>query len=145
MIDSATGRPRGWLHQEFQDGLIWRSLAVQAQVFLANIEACLDPATTEQRWPWFETTRNRPAWALRYLIERRGLPAPEDEPEWQAVKRLMAASYERWQAEKNRTRAAELKAELALTEVVDPESLRGIKQQVMRLMQDGRYGDAITR
>jgi hypothetical protein len=24
-IDSSTGRPRGWLHQEFQDGLVWRS------------------------------------------------------------------------------------------------------------------------
>ena len=48
------GQPRGWLHREFQDGLIWRSLAVQAQAFLTNPEACLDPATTEQRWPWFE-------------------------------------------------------------------------------------------
>jgi hypothetical protein len=113
-IDPTTGRPRGWLHREFQDGLIWRSLAVQAQAFLANEHACLDPATTEQRWPWFEKIRERPAWALRYLIERKGSPEPQEEPEWQAVERLMAASYERWQIEKNRTSAAELKTEIAL-------------------------------
>jgi hypothetical protein len=115
-IDPSTGRPRGWLHQEFQDGLVWRSLAVQAQTFLANAEACLDPATTEQRWPWFEAIRTRPAWALRYLIERKGSLVPQEELEWLAVEQLMAASYERWQAEKNRTRTAELRAELALTD-----------------------------
>ena len=131
-IDSATGRPRGWLHQEFQDGLIWRSLAVQAQVFRTNPEACLDPATTEQRWPWFETARNRPAWALRYLIERSGLPVPEEEPEWQAVKRLMAASYERWQAEKNRTRSAELKAELALNRTAEAQTRTASLQRITR-------------
>ena len=144
-IDPATGRPRGWLHREFQDGLVWRSLAVQAQAFLANGEACLDPATTEQRWPWFETTRERPAWALRYLIERKGSSVPQEEPEWQAVEQLMTASYERWQAEKNRTRSAELKAEIARTEFIDPESLRGVRQRIMQLFQDGRYGDAVTK
>jgi hypothetical protein len=79
------------------------------------------------------------------MIERRGLPVPEEEPEWQAVNRLMVASYERWQAEKNRTRAAELKAQIARDEIVDPKSLRGVRQHVMQLMQDGRYGDAITK
>jgi hypothetical protein len=144
-IDPTTGRPRGWLHQEFQDGLVWRSLAVQAQMFLANPEACLDPATTEQRWPWFETIKKKPAWALRYLIESKRSPVPRDEPEWQAVEQLMTASYARWQAEKNRTRSAELKAEIARTEVVDPKSLRGVRQKVMQLFQDGRYGDAVTK
>ena len=118
-IDPATGRPHGWLHLEFQDGLIWRSLAVQAQAFLADEHACLDPATTEQRWPWFEKIRERPAWALRYLIDRKGSSEPQEEPEWQAVERLMTASYERWQIEKNRTRAAELKVEVARTEFID--------------------------
>ena len=113
-IDPTTGRPRGWLHLEFQDGLIWRSLAVQAQAFLTDEHACLDPATTEQRWPWFQKIRERPAWALRYLIERKGSSEPQEEPEWQAVERLMTASYERWQIEKDRTRAAELKTEIAL-------------------------------
>jgi hypothetical protein len=110
---------QGWLQQEFRDGLVWRSLAVQAQAFLANERACLDPATTEQRWPWFEKIRERPAWALRYLIERKGSREPQEEPEWQAVERLMAESYERWQHEKNRTRAAELKAETARAEFID--------------------------
>jgi hypothetical protein len=113
-IDPTTGRPRGWLHREFQDGLIWRSLAVQAQAFLTDERACLDPATTEQRWPWFEKIRERPAWALRYFIERKGSSEPQEEPEWRAVERLMTASYERWQIEKDRTRAAELKTEIAL-------------------------------
>jgi hypothetical protein len=144
-IDPSTGRPRGWLHREFQDGLVWRSLAVQAQAFLKNAEACLDPATTEQRWPWFEAVRNRPAWALRYFIERTGSPLPDEEPEWQAVVSLMAASYDRLQAEKNRIRAAELKAELAHTEVIDPESLLGVKRRVLQSLQEERYGDAITR
>jgi hypothetical protein len=92
----STGRPRGWLRQEFQDGLIWRALAVQAQAFEANAEAALDPATTRERLPWFKAVRRRPAWALRYMLQSAPNIQSEQQHEWRAVRSLLVASLRRW-------------------------------------------------
>ncbi len=87
-----TGRPHGWLHREFQEGLAWRALAARALEFQKQPELVLPPATTESRWPWFEAVRQRPAWALRHLIAPvPGLPI-EQQPEWLAVTKLVEAS-----------------------------------------------------
>ena len=106
-VDPNTGRPRGWLHQEFQDGLIWRALAVQAQLFANDRKACLDPATTGQREPWYEGIRQRPAWAARYLISRERDMPPEEQPEWRAVSDLMRASHVLREAELKRVQTLE--------------------------------------
>jgi hypothetical protein len=101
-LDPETGNPRGWLHREFEDGLIWRSLAVQARAFRADPGACLDPATTGKRSAWYATTGSRAAWANRHLIVRTG-DVPEAEPEWRDVDALMIASErERRQARRRR-------------------------------------------
>jgi hypothetical protein len=79
-VDSATGQPRGWVQQEFNDGLVWRALVVQAEVLGRNPEACLDAATLGQRYSWFRALRRRPAWALRYAIRPVNGTAPEAAP-----------------------------------------------------------------
>jgi TPR repeat protein len=119
-VDATTGEPRGWLQQEFRDGLIWRALAVQAEAFSRNSEACLDPATTDQRYPWFRSLRRRPAWALRYMVhpERKG--APTEEPEWRRIENLLLASLRRKRDERRlqrmATRDANLRASAAIRE-----------------------------
>jgi hypothetical protein len=55
---------RGWLHQEFRDGLIWRALLVQAESFAVNPKNLLSEATTEVRGTWIEG-RNE-SWSRRY-------------------------------------------------------------------------------
>lgn len=101
-LDPATGAPRGWLHREFEDGLVWRSLAVQARAFRDDPEACLDPATTGKRDVWYRAAGSRAAWANRHLIVKSGV-APGDEPEWKGVDALMEASRrERERARKRR-------------------------------------------
>jgi hypothetical protein len=112
-VDPATGLPRGWLYKEFHEGLIWRALAVQAR----NKQAILDPATTAQRWPFWQSVCQRPAWAVRYFIDPQGCASPEDEPEWQQVQRLMTVSYERWQEELKRLETVQKSADNANADV----------------------------
>ena len=57
-------RHDGWLQREFRDGLIWRSLLVQAESFVADPINLLPEATTEARKKWLQE-RNE-AWASRY-------------------------------------------------------------------------------
>ena len=45
--DPVTQEPAGWIWREFEDGLRWRALAVQAQAFKNDPSATLSPATTE--------------------------------------------------------------------------------------------------
>jgi len=54
----------GWLIREFEDGLIWKSLLVQADSFERDTSNILSPATARERSAWLEP-RN-PAWAERY-------------------------------------------------------------------------------
>jgi tetratricopeptide (TPR) repeat protein len=84
-------KEKGWIQREFQDGLIWRSLAVQA----GNPGAVLDSATTGERWPWYEKVRVHPAWARRYALAR----SKRAEQEWDEVAALMERSYAHWVGE----------------------------------------------
>lgn len=54
----------GWLVREFRDGLVWRSLLVQAESFERERSHVLSPATTEERSQWMRQLN--PAWAQRY-------------------------------------------------------------------------------
>jgi formylglycine-generating enzyme required for sulfatase activity len=56
----------GWLKREFDDGLIWRSLLVEAKGFEANKRRILSPATTEERWSWWQERGLNGPWAERY-------------------------------------------------------------------------------
>jgi WD40 repeat protein/Tfp pilus assembly protein PilF len=56
----------GWLKQEFDDGLIWRSLVVEAKAFEANPQHALTPATTDERSKWWQKRRPNEHWAARY-------------------------------------------------------------------------------
>jgi hypothetical protein len=54
----------GWLIREFRNGLVWRSLLVQADSFEKNSTSLLSPATTEERVVWLK--RRNAAWCERY-------------------------------------------------------------------------------
>ena len=56
----------GWLKREFDDGLIWRSLVVEAKGFQASKHRILSPATTEERWDRWRRRKLNSAWAERY-------------------------------------------------------------------------------
>ena len=80
---------KGWLLSEFKNGLVWRSLLVQAESFDRNPSNVLSTATTEERVIWMR--RRNPAWSERYGGG------------WDRVQRLMAASV----AERERQLQAE--------------------------------------
>ena len=54
----------GWLVREFRNGLIWRSLLVQADSFERDASNVLAPTTTDEREVWLR--RRNAAWAERY-------------------------------------------------------------------------------
>ena len=54
----------GWLIREFKNGLVWRSLLVQADSFELDPSNVLSPATTEERQVFFK--RRNAAWSARY-------------------------------------------------------------------------------
>jgi formylglycine-generating enzyme required for sulfatase activity/energy-coupling factor transporter ATP-binding protein EcfA2 len=56
----------GWLRREFDDGLVWRSLLVEAKSFDRNKKRVLSPATTEERSDWWQQRKLNSAWAERY-------------------------------------------------------------------------------
>ncbi len=61
----AIADPRdGWLIREFKNGLVWRSLLVQADSFDRDPSNVLSPATAEERSRWLQ--RRNPAWSARY-------------------------------------------------------------------------------
>lgn len=69
---------KGWLLNEFKNGLVWRSLLVQADSFDRKPSNVLSSATTEEREIWMR--RRNSAWSERYGGG------------WERVQRLMAAS-----------------------------------------------------
>jgi WD40 repeat protein/energy-coupling factor transporter ATP-binding protein EcfA2 len=77
----------GWLQREFQDGLIWQSLQVQAGKFAENKKQVLSPAATEYSDRWLKMLPNE-WWTERY------------HGGWGDVQALMAASRE--EAERQR-------------------------------------------
>jgi formylglycine-generating enzyme required for sulfatase activity len=56
----------GWLKREFDDGLVWRSLLVEAKGFEANKNHVLSPATTDERWAWWRERKLNSSLAERY-------------------------------------------------------------------------------
>jgi formylglycine-generating enzyme required for sulfatase activity len=69
----------GWLQREFEDGLVWRTLAAQAAGFArGDTGSVLSPAAAEERGRWL--TGRPPAWCERYGGG------------WQSVGELMKAS-----------------------------------------------------
>jgi tetratricopeptide (TPR) repeat protein len=54
----------GWLKQEFEDGLLWRSLVFEAKGFEANRRRILSAATIDERKGWFAERTER--WSERY-------------------------------------------------------------------------------
>ena len=69
----------GWLRREFDDGLVWRSLLLEAKEFEHNKKRVLSPATTAERRKWF-ALHTRP-WCDRYGGN------------WPLVDRLLRASH----------------------------------------------------
>jgi hypothetical protein len=57
-------KEEGWLQREFKDGLLWRSLVIQAESFERDPASVLSPATTDERERWLQ--RRTAAWAERY-------------------------------------------------------------------------------
>ncbi|MEM7024476.1 MAG: ATP-binding protein [Pseudomonadota bacterium] len=55
----------GWLQREFRDGLIWRTLLVQAESFAKDPTSVLSPARTEELDRWIETLPSK-TWCQRY-------------------------------------------------------------------------------
>jgi hypothetical protein len=86
MIGSADHR--GWLRDEVDDALIWRSLAVAAR----TEGAALDRVTLRDRERWYRPFEQCPERARRYLVAPEGKERIEDEPEWIAVDRLFRRS-----------------------------------------------------
>ena len=56
----------GWLKREFDDGLTWRSLLVEAKGFEKDNHRVLSPATTDERWAWWRQRKLNSSWAERY-------------------------------------------------------------------------------
>ena len=54
----------GWLQREFRDGLIWKSLLIQAEAHEKNPTNVLPPAATEERQRWL--LQHSQSWAERY-------------------------------------------------------------------------------
>jgi WD40 repeat protein len=92
----------GWLQREFQDGLVWQSLLVQAGRFAEDKEQVLSPAATDGRDVWLQKLPGK-SWTGRY------------DGGWDDVQELMAASREearrQRELETERRREAERKAQ----------------------------------
>jgi formylglycine-generating enzyme required for sulfatase activity len=56
----------GWLKREFDDGLIWRSLVVEAKGFQLSTRRVLSPATTNERWAWWQQRKLNATWSERH-------------------------------------------------------------------------------
>jgi hypothetical protein len=54
----------GWLRHEFEDGLVWRTLLLEAKEYEVNKKRVLSPETTAERKRWL--ARHTRAWSDRY-------------------------------------------------------------------------------
>jgi formylglycine-generating enzyme required for sulfatase activity len=64
--DRLSDSQNGWLKRELDDGLVWRSLLVEARGFERNKRNVLSPATTAERSDWWRERKLNAAWAERY-------------------------------------------------------------------------------
>ncbi len=90
--DRIADKKVGWLAREFQDGLIWRSLIVQADSFERDRSSVLSHATAIERQAWMTGTSNdatqpghNAAWARRYS---------DRDDDWSRVATMVTASLE---------------------------------------------------
>jgi hypothetical protein len=109
----------GWLIREFKNGLVWRSLLVQADSFDKDRSNVLSPATTEERATWLKG-RN-PAWSERYGGG------------WDRVQRLMDASI----AERDRRKQEEAQERQFEEEARLREHKLQEKARAMRVLRVG--------
>ena len=102
--DSERGLPKGWVWREFEDGLRWRGLAVQAEAFARNPEATLSPATTEAYEQWWPSRRQ--AWAARYArdAKKAGEEYASVTHLWRASELALATERGRLEEERNRVK-----------------------------------------
>ncbi len=95
----------GWLAEEFEDGLIWRSLAVEAEMFVKDPRCTLGPVTAKRQEKWIAGLPS-PYWVRRHAHPSNDTAAgpkqDEGSHEWHQVSRLITASsqaadrQERW-------------------------------------------------
>jgi formylglycine-generating enzyme required for sulfatase activity len=64
--DRLSDPQNGWLKREFDDGLVWRSLLIEAKGFEHDRRRVLSPATTEERSGWWRERKVNATWADRY-------------------------------------------------------------------------------
>jgi formylglycine-generating enzyme required for sulfatase activity len=86
----------GWLKREFDDGLIWRSLLVEARSFELDKRRVLSPATTDERSDWWRERKLNGSWAERYggnfaLVEKLLAASRKAAADAKAGKRLVQA------------------------------------------------------
>ena len=70
----------GWLQREFKDGLLWRTLVIQAESFERDPASVLSPTSADERERWLQ--HRTAAWAKRYGGG------------WEGVRKLVEASVE---------------------------------------------------
>lgn len=103
----ADGRWLGLVYREAQDGMIARSLSVQAQRFVRKGTGVLSAAATEQQLPWFREVELRPCWLARYPLQR-GQHSTEDwQSQWADLSSLIAASEANLEEETERIKRSE--------------------------------------
>jgi hypothetical protein len=85
------GTGLGWIGQERDDALSWRTLARNAAVPKARI----DPQLLVQLASFVLRVTSAPERARRYLIVSESKPSVEDEPEWRSVMLFVAAGHRR--------------------------------------------------
>lgn len=114
----------GWLQREFRNGLVWRSLLVQADSFDRNPDNVLSTATTEERVKWLE--RRNEAWAERYGGG------------WERVVRLVEASVERRERElreEEEARQRQEQAKVREQELVAERQAATFREKRMRALR----------
>jgi hypothetical protein len=104
----------GWLSREFKNGLVWRSLVVQADSFETDASNVLSPATAEERHRWLK--RRNEAWSLRYGGR------------WASVVRLVEASV----AARERRIQEEVEARAREEQVKLREEQGRLKEQTLK-------------
>ena len=81
-------KEEGWLRREFQDGLIWQSLRMQADKFANDKEETLSSASTIDRDAWLGRSHRRMVPALRGWAMSTADDASRRQ--WEAVRELDA-------------------------------------------------------
>jgi hypothetical protein len=108
----------GWLKREFDDGLRWRSLILEAKAFTTNKKRILSPATIDEREPWFAEKTER--WSDRYGGN------------WPLVRRLIETSAKSRDRRKL-FRKMVFSTSMALTVVAAVYALRTIERKSVKI------------